>query len=389
MESSRTIKPDLSQLKTPCFVIDKARLRENAKILQDVQQKSGAKILLALKAFAGFAFFDQMRRYLAGTAASGLHEARLGREEFGGEVHTYSPAYNRADAAFLAEISDHIVFNSISQYEKHSETMIKSKQKQDGDLKLGLRINTGVSTADTAIYDPCSPFSRLGIPVDQLPGHLPENITGLHFHTLCEQGFDALEKNLDALEGKIPHLLKEAKWINLGGGHHITREDYDREGLIKRLINLREKYELEVYMEPGEAAVIGTGIFVTTVMDTIFNGMNIGILDCSVPTHLPDVLEMPYRPEIRTAGEPGTKNSDWRLGGVSCLAGDVLGNYSFDHELQPGEKLILEDMTHYTMVKTTTFNGVPLPSIYSFDSENGRLELVKEFTYNDFKSRLS
>jgi len=385
MESSSPVNPPLNQLETPCFVVDVEVLRQNGAILLDVQKRAGVKILLALKAFSGFGFFAEMKPFYGGTAASGVHEARLGREEFGKEVHTYSPGFQEKDIEALGQYSDHIILNSLSQWEGIG-IPLKERFPQ---VSLGLRINPGVSTADVAIYDPCAPFSRLGLPLNQLPEDLPKGLEGLHFHALCEQDYSALEKNLDALEAKIPHLLHKVRWLNLGGGHHITAAEYDREALVDRLIHLRTQYGLEIYMEPGEAAVLGSGIFVTRVVDTLKNGMDLGILDCSVTTHLPDVLEMPYRPEIRGAGSSDQRGYTYRLGGVSCLAGDVLGDYSFSTPLRVGQPLILEDMTHYTMVKTTTFNGVPLPSIYSWDSRTQELKLVKRFGYEDFKGRLS
>ena len=376
-------------LKTPYYLVDETLLKQNLEILREVSGRAGCKILLAQKAFSMFSVYPLLREYLAGSAASGLFEARLGHEEFGGETHVFSAAYREDEFDELLRYADHVVFNSPSQVKKYGER-VKAAGKS-----AGLRLNPECSTQEGhAIYDPCSPGSRLGTTKRNLESagkfetELLPYLDGFHFHTLCEQNSDALETTLAALEEKFGNYLPRLKWLNLGGGHHITREDYDRERLIRLILKLRERYGLEIYLEPGEAVVLNAGFLVSTVLETMENGIEIAVLDTSAACHMPDVLEMPYRPPVLGGGEPGEKPHTYRLGGPTCLAGDVIGDYSFDTPLTEGKKVIFSDMALYTMVKNNTFNGMPLPSLVLRDLQ-GRFRPVKEFGYEDFKGRLS
>lgn len=383
---------DPAKVSSPAFVVDKSAIQTNLDILKDVMDRSGADIILALKGFSMFHLGKQISSVLKGTTASSVHEARLGYEEFGGQVHAYAPAYKNEEMDELLQIADHIVFNSFSQWDVHREKALAAadKAQQSGkSIEFAIRINPEYSEAEVPLYDPAAPFSRMGVTKAEFKEDQLEGISGLHFHSLCEQGADVLANTLERIEKSFGHLLKQMKWLNLGGGHHITKEDYDRERLIQLIRYLSDTYDLKVYLEPGEAIAIHTGVLVSTVLDCIHNGMDIAILDTSATCHMPDVLEMPYRAEIWEAGEPEEKPYLYRLGGQTCLAGDVIGDYSFDQPLQPGDRLIFDDMSHYTMVKTTTFNGINLPSIYTYDSRDGSYELVKTFGYEDFKSRLS
>ncbi|MBN1184493.1 MAG: carboxynorspermidine decarboxylase [Bacteroidales bacterium] len=377
----------LKTLKTPCYIVNETSIEDNLKILDHVQKQTGCKILLALKGFAMWNMAPLISKYLYGVTASSLNEALLGKEEFRKEVHLYAPAYKDEEFDQLLSITDHISFNSISQIEHFR----KKIEKCHSSHKFALRINPEHSEVSTKLYDPCAPFSRLGTTLKNFTGYEEslEGISGLHFHTLCELNSDALERTLKEVENKFSYFFDRITWINFGGGHHISRPDYDVDRLIRIINDFREKYKLEVYLEPGEAIAINTGVLVASVLDLFKNDKDIAILDTSVTTHMPDVLEMPYRPEILNAGVPGEKSYTYRLGGVSCLAGDVVGDYSFDKPLEIGQKLIFGDMSHYTMVKNTTFNGVNLPAIYKYNSNSGELTLVKEFGYEDFKGRLS
>lgn len=373
----------INKVNTPCYVIDERRLRENLEILAEVKRRAECKILLAQKAYSAFATYPLIAEYLDGCTASGLYEARLGYEElakpFGRENHIFSPAYRDEEFDEIAEICGHIIFNNARQYEKF-------KGRVNG-ASCGIRVNPEHSTQEHGIYDPCGEFSRLGVTVNNLIG-LPDGIEGLHFHTLCEQNADALVETLAAVEEKFGRFFGRIKWLNMGGGHHITRSDYDRELLINTVVNLREKYGFEVYLEPGEAVALNAGYLVTTVLDTFRNGMDIAITDASAACHMPDVLEMPYRPNIQGSGMPNEKAFTYRLGGNTCLAGDIIGDYSFDRALVDGDRLVFEDMAIYSMCKNNTFNGMALPSIYLLH-ENGELKPIKEFGYGDFKGRLS
>jgi len=382
----RTFDP--LRVPSPCFVVDEIAVENNLRILQRLQQESGAKVLLALKAFSMFSMAPLFKRYLKGTCASGLHEARLGSTEFGGEVHTFCAAYKEDELQEILQISDHVVFNSLGQWQRF-QPLIEAASQQRPELQFGLRINPQHSEGAAAIYDPCAPGSRLGIPKSEFVGHDLKGISGLHFHTLCEQDFAPLDRTLMVVEEQFGELLHNMEWVNFGGGHHITRADYPVDALIKRIVEFQEKYSVQVYLEPGEAAVLHSGVLVTEILDLTFNEMPLAILDTSATCHMPDTLEMPYRADIFDAGEQGEKTFDYRLGGQTCLAGDVMGDYSFDRPLQIGQRLIFDDMAHYTMVKTMTFNGIPLPAIASWNSDTDELKLVKEFGYNDFKQRLS
>lgn len=376
----------LAGLQTPCFVVNETRIEENLQVIDRVQKEAGCKILLAFKGFAMWILAPLVRKYLPGTSASSVNEAFLGREEFGGEVHVYAPAYSESDINIHIRLADHIVFNSPAQWEKY-KTIIQLNPH----ISAGLRINPEHSEVETQIYDPCAPFSRLGTPLKNFKENLQklEGIQGLHFHNLCELNSDSLERTLAIVEKNFGFFFKKIKWINFGGGHHISRSDYDIEKLIQIVKNFRIKYNLQVYLEPGEAIALNAGVLIAEVLDTFNNGMEIAILNASATTHMPDVLEMPYRPSILDAGNPNEKQFTYRLGGQSCLAGDVIGDYSFDKPLNPGDKLVFGDMAHYSMVKTTTFNGVNLPSIYIYNSDKKEIKLVKHFAYEDFKNRLS
>ena len=374
----------INELPTPCYVIDENIIEENCKVLADVMKKTGCHVLLAQKAFSNYALYPLIGKYLSGTTASGLYEARLGREEMGRENHVFAPAYKDEDMDELVKICDHIVFNSISQLEKHKEKC--------RNVSIGIRVNPEFSTQyGHEIYDPCGKGSRLGVTAGLLRNADLTGIDGLHFHTLCEQNSDDLKKTLDVVEEKFDFLLRKVKWVNFGGGHHITRKDYDVELLCDCITHIKEKYNVKVYIEPGEAVALNAGYFITTVLDKVKNsGITCLILDGSAACHMPDVLEMPYTPPLSEGSiiETPEKEFDYRLGGNTCLAGDIIGNYRFDHDVQIGERLTFCDMAIYSMVKNNTFNGIPLPSIYSMD-RNGDCRLVKSFGYNDFKERLS
>jgi carboxyaminopropylagmatine decarboxylase len=370
---------------SPAYVVDLGRLRHNLAILDEVQKRSGARILMALKAFAMWSVFPIIRETLQGVCASSPWEARLGWEEFGREVHSFSAAFKESDVAELLTISNHLVFNSFNQLERFRPLWEKEKDR----VSIGLRVNPEHSEGHTAMYDPCAPASRLGIPRAEFDGRSLEGVEGLHFHTLCEQLFEPLERTAQAFEEKFGEFLPAMKWLNLGGGHHITREGYDIDGLVDLVKYFREKYQVEVYLEPGEAIAIGTGILVGEVLDVVHNELDIAILDVSATCHMPDILEMPYRPGIKDGFDPGDRAHTYRLGGPSCLAGDVIGDWSFDQPLKVGDRLAFLDMAHYTMVKTTTFNGIQHPAICTFEPQTGRLQVVRSFGYEDFKSRLS
>ena len=369
-------------VKTPYFLVDEERLVKNLELLKEIQEETGCRILLAQKAFSGFFAYPLMRRYLAGTTASGLCEARLGKEEFGGETHVFSPAYREDEFEELLSYADHFVFNSPAQLRRYA-----GRAKQAGK-SVGLRVNPECSTQEGhAIYDPCAPGSRLGTVKEQFDEELLPLLDGLHFHTLCEQNSDDLETTAQAFEEKFGRYLGQMKWVNFGGGHHITREDYDVERLKRVIRHFREQYDVEAYLEPGEAVVLNAGFLVSSVLETMKNGMDIAILDTSAACHMPDVLEMPYRPPVLSSGMPGEKEYTYRLAGPTCLAGDVIGDYSFDHPLEEGEQVVFGDMALYTMVKTNTFNGMLLPSIV-WKNRDGEEILIKEFGYEDFKGRL-
>lgn len=370
-------------IRTPYFLVDEARLLKNLSCLKSVMERTGCKILLAQKAFSMFSCYPLIREYLSGTTASGLYEARLGHEAFGKETHVFSPAYREDEFDELLSYADDFVFNSPGQLQKYG-----ARAKAAGK-SVGLRVNPECSTqGGHAIYDPCAPGSRLGTTRENFDERLLPLLEGLHFHTLCEQNADALETTVEAFLEKFGAYLPGMKWLNLGGGHHITRADYDLERLVRIIHSLKEKYHVEVYLEPGEAVVLNAGFLVSQVLEVVRNGMDIAILDTSAACHMPDVLEMPYRPPVQGSGNPGEKAHTYRLAGPTCLAGDVIGDYSFDAPLHEGSFVVFEDMALYTMVKTNTFNGMPLPSIVWRDQE-GACRIIRSFGYEDFKSRLS
>lgn len=373
-----------TELPTPCYLLDENKLVSNLAVLRDVAKRSGAKILLAQKAFSMFSVYPLIAEYLDGTTASGLYEARLGRECFGKETHVYSPAYPESEFGEILQYADHIVFNSFSQWKTYGN------YARAAGKSCGLRVNPECSTQPKAhaMYDPCGPTSRLGITIDNFQPDLLDGIDGLHFHTLCEQNADDLVRTVAAFENRFGKYIKGMKWLNLGGGHHITRDDYDIEVLVECVKYLREKYKVTVYLEPGEAVVLNAGYLVSTVLEVMKNHAHIAILDTAAPCHMPDVLEMPYRPPVYRADEGHKKAFTYTLTGRSCLAGDVIGEYSFDNMLRPGEQVVFEDMALYTMVKTNTFNGMPLPNI-AIRRADGTDEVIRTFGYEDFKNRLS
>ncbi len=377
------VKMRFEQLPTPCFVVDEALIERNLQILNGVMQRTGAKIVLAQKAFSMTALYPLIGEYLSGTTASGLFEARLGHEEMGKENHVFAPAYRDDEIDEIISICDHIIFNSFSQLEK-----FKTKALRAG-RKVGLRINPECSTqVGHEIYDPCSPGSRFGVKREDFRPDLLDGVSGLHFHTLCQQNSDDLETTLQAVEARFGEWLPQMEWINFGGGHHITRDDYDIPTLEACIKRMQEKYGLEVYLEPGEAVALNAGYLIASVLELHRNGIEIAILDTSATCHMPDVLEMPYRPPLAGSGEPGEKPYTYRLTGQTCLTGDVIGDYSFDQPLKCGDRLAFGDMAIYSMVKTNTFNGMPLPAI-AIQGKDGDCRVVRQFGYQDFKMRLA
>ena len=369
-------------MRTPCFVIDEKKLKENARLLARVAEDADCRILLAQKAYSVYQTYPLLRDLLAGTAASGVFEARLGREEFGKEVHAFAPAFREGEVEALAALCDHIVFNTPAQVRRYAPLC------REKGVSVGLRVNPACSTQEGhAQYDPCAPGSRLGTTAENFEEDVLPLLDGLHFHTLCEQNADALEKTLAAFDEKFGKYARRMKWLNFGGGHHITRADYDVALLVKLVRGARERYGAEIYLEPGEAVLLDAGTLHARVLEVMKNGIDIAILDASAACHMPDVLEMPYRPPLFGSGKAGEKKYTYRLGGPSCLAGDVIGDYSFDKPLKAGDELVFGDMALYTMVKTNTFNGIPLPDIL-LQREDGRLETLRAFSYDDFKSRL-
>ena len=377
-------KTSTTNLPSPCWLLEESLLLKNLELLKYVKEQSGAKVLLALKGYALWKSFSIIKPYLNGCCASGLHEAKLASEVFNKEVHTYAPAFKEEEVEEIAKISQHMVFNSPEQFKRFS----KKAKMINPNISLGLRVNPEYSASPKEIYNPCGLNSRLGTTLVNFDEFILEECAGLHFHALCEQDSDALEAVLQNFEEKFGQYIPNMKWINFGGGHHITRKGYDVEKLILLIKNFKEKYNVEVYLEPGEAVGWETGTLITTVLDIVHNGMDIAILDTSAEAHMPDTIIMPYRADVRGAGEEGEKKYTYRLAGNTCLAGDIMGDYSFDTPLQIGDKVIFEDQMHYTMVKATTFNGIKLPSI-AIRRLNGHIEILKEFKYEDFKERLS
>jgi carboxynorspermidine decarboxylase len=381
----RFIEIAAGPMPTPVYLIDETLIEENMRILRYVKDLTGCKVLHALKAYASFATFPMMSRYLDGTCASGLNEARLGREEFNKEVHTFGAAYRDSEIGRIVKYSDSIIFNSFYQLERFGVRARKA------GVELGLRVNPGLAEVDVEMYNPCAPNSRLGIVYEAFREEFQKHrgmVDGLHFHAMCEQNSDVLERVLNSFERLYGRHIRGLKWVNFGGGHHVTRDDYDLERLIRIINSFRERYGVQVYLEPGEASVLNAGVLVSSVLDIVRNGMEIAIMDASAEAHMPDVLLMPYRPNIMNAGRPDEKRHTYRLAGPSCLAGDVIGDYSFDGPLKRGDRLIFRDMVLYSIVKNTTFNGMGLPSI-AVVRRAGKVEQVKAFGYRDYRNRQS
>ncbi len=376
---------NLNDLPSPCYVVDRAAIERNMRVLDHVQRDSGAQVLLALKGFAMWDLFEPMRATLAGAAASSLHEARLGREKLGKQVHLCAPAYRDDEFGEAVSLADHVTFNSFAQWRRFK---IRTTTAARPPL-CAIRINPQYSQATTPLYDPCAAGSRLGVTQSGFKGEDLRDISGLHFHTLCESNVDALENTLGVVERKFGRYFEQITWVNCGGGHHITREDYDVDRLVQLIVRHRDRYGHDVYLEPGEAIALDAGVLVTTVLDIVDNEVRTAVLDTSATAHMPDVLEMPYRPRIEGAAAVGEKPHPYRLGGLTCLAGDVIGDYAFDRPLNVGDKIVFEDMAHYTMVKNTMFNGVNLPTIVVHDSNSGQTRIVRRFGYEDYLNRLS
>ncbi len=391
---------DKTLVPTPCYILDQAAFEHNLNLLSSVQERTGCKILLALKGFAAFSLFPLIRRHLSGVAASSLDEARLGSEEFGGEVHVCAPAYREDEFDLLLGYADHIVFNSFTQLDRF-RPKVEEARRSGRLVRCGIRVNPEHREVKVPLYDPCGPYSRLGTTLENFRAaigdgeggaggedHRLSGISGLHFHNLCELGADSLQRTLAVFEEKFGGYIDRMEWVNFGGGHHITRPGYDLDLLCDLINDFRGRHPVEVYLEPGEAVALNAGFFVASVLDVVENGMEIAILDTSAAAHMPDVLEMPYRPQIVGAGLPGEYPHTYRLGGMTCLAGDVIGDYSFPQPLEVGDRIVFLDMAHYTMVKNNTFNGMRLPTIAIRDLE-GEIRIVRRFGYEDYKNRLS
>ncbi|AHM65377.1 carboxynorspermidine decarboxylase [Paenibacillus polymyxa] len=376
---------DITGLPSPCYLVDERLLVKNLEVLNSVQERTGCSILLALKGFSMFSTFPLVGKYLKGVTSSSLFEARLGREKMDKEVHVYAPAYVDSEFDELLEYVDHIVFNSFDQLKRFKSRVQGVTSKK---IDIGIRVNPEYSEIETPLYDPCYNNSRMGVTLANFRPEDLDGVDGIHFHTMCEQNSDTLERTIKVVDEKFGPYIKQMKWLNFGGGHHITREDYDLDTLVRCIQYFQDKYGVQVYLEPGEAIALNTGYLVATVLDTMKNGMDIAILDTSAECHMPDVLAMPYRPNIIGAGKPGEYAHTYRLGGLTCLAGDVIGDYSFKEPLKPGDKLVFCDMAHYTMVKNHMFNGVNLPAIASYNDEEG-IKVIRQFSYEDFSSRLS
>lgn len=376
---------DIYKLPSPCYIVDERLLKKNLEVLDYVQKESGANIILATKAFSMFSTFPLIGKYLKGVTSSSLFEARLGYEEMGKQVHIFSPAYREDEFEDIMKYSDHIIFNSFNQWKLYKDRV---KNYKDKKIQCGIRINPEYSEIETDIYNPCFENSRMGVTLKNFEENDLDGIDGLHFHTMCEQNSDTLARTIKVVDEKFGKYIKNMKWLNFGGGHHITRDDYDLKTLIESVLYMKNKYNVEIYLEPGEAVALNTGFLVSTVLDITNNGMDLAILDTSAACHMPDVLEMPYRPNIIGSGKPYEYEYTYRFGGPTCLAGDIIGDYSFKEPLKIGDKLIFCDMAIYSMVKNNTFNGINLPSIVKYSEENG-VEIIKEFGYEDFKGRLS
>ncbi|WP_066553777.1 carboxynorspermidine decarboxylase [Croceicoccus bisphenolivorans] len=379
---------DLNLVDSPAFVVDTAKLRDNLRVLADIRDRAGIKVLSALKAFSMWSVAPTIGEYLDGVCTSGLWEALLAAEHYDGEIATYCAAYKEEDMEEILRLSDHVIFNTPMQHERF-KPQIEAARNRGESFDVGLRINPMHAEGEVPRYDPCAPHSRLGFPIDQLTEEHLEGIDGLHFHTLCEQDFEPLKRTWEALLPWIEEVIPDLKWLNFGGGHHITRSDYQRDDLVRFLIDVRDTTGCEIYMEPGEAVALDAGILVGTLLDTHWNGMPLGITDVSATCHMPDVIEAPYRPAMLGELPEEAGVEPVRLGGPSCLAGDVIGDYRLPFKPEPGARFAFLDQAHYSMVKTNTFNGVPLPSIWLWDSETGMLDKVKGFGYDAFRDRLS
>lgn len=388
MTDNPFLKFDARRVPSPCFVVDRASIEANLQILKYVADQSGARVLSALKAFSMWKLAPLISRYLSGTCASGVHEARLGREFYDGEVHVFSAAYSQADMDELLPIADHLVFNSFGQWRQFRDAVFAEQARRPG-LKAGLRINPEHSEGTTPIYDPCAPGSRLGITRALFDADDLQGITGLHFHTLCEQDVPPLARTLEAVEAAFADVLPRMEWINFGGGHLVTEPGYQIEDLIALIRDFSARYGVQVYLEPGEAIAIHSGVLISEILDIVPTPYQQTILDISATCHMPDTLEMPYRPHVLNSAEKDELANTYRLGGMTCLAGDVIGDYSFSEPLHIGDRLVFDDMAHYTMVKTSTFNGIPLPSLAVWDSRTDELEVIRQFDYEDFRNRLS
>ncbi|MBN1076930.1 carboxynorspermidine decarboxylase [Clostridium botulinum] len=375
---------DLNKLPSPCYLVDERLLKKNLERLNYVQEETGANIILATKAFSMYSTFPLIGRYLKGVTSSSLFEARLGYEEMGKQVHIFSPAYRQDEFDEIMKYCDHIVFNSFNQWKLYKDRVKNYSNKK---IECGIRINPEYSEIETDIYNPCFENSRMGVTLENFKIEDLDGIDGLHFHTMCEQNSDTLARTIKVIDDKFGKYIKNMKWINFGGGHHITREDYDMETLLDIILYIKNKYDVDIYLEPGEAVALNSGFLVCTILDVIKNGMNIAIVDTSAACHMPDVLEMPYRPHIINSGMPNQYEYTYRLGAPTCLAGDVIGDYSFKEPLKVGDKLVFCDMAIYSMVKNNTFNGINLPAIVKYSDEKG-VEIIKKFGYEDFKSRL-
>ncbi len=384
IELSKLNKKILYTIPSPCWIVEEELLERNLKILKDIKDRAGIEILLALKAYSLWHTFDLISQYLGGCCTSGLYEAKLGREKMDKEVHTYSPAFKSSEINDISKISNHLVFNSINQL----KSFYTQAKEANSNISIGLRVNPEYSEAPTDIYNPCAPYSRLGTLSEDIDEEIISKIDGLHLHALCEQDSPALGGVLNAFEKKFSKWLPKIKWVNFGGGHHITRVDYDRDGLVEILRDFKYKYpHLKIYLEPGEAVGWQTGSLVATVLDIVHNGIDIAILDTSAEAHMPDTIIMPYRADVRHSAKAGIKPYTYRLAGNTCLSGDIMGDYSFDKPLKVGDKIIFEDQIHYTMVKATTFNGIKLPDI-AILRKDGNIDIVKKFGYEDFLNRV-
>jgi carboxynorspermidine decarboxylase len=385
MEPNTALSEIARRVKTPCYLVDMDLLRRNCEILRGVKERTDCRILLALKAFAMWSVFDTVSKYLDGVSGSSICECRLGKEDFGGEVHICCPAYRDDEINEIASIVDHIIFNSMTQLERFSEKILSAAE----NIEIGLRLNPMHSEVEVDLYNPCGQGSRLGVRPNEMPKKLPDSVSGLHFHTLCEKNADSLERTLAAAERHFGGFFSQVKWVNFGGGHYITRSHYNIELLCRLITGFKKRYGVEVYLEPGEAVALDAGYLIATVLDLVQADKPVAILDTSAAAHMPDVIEMPYRPNVEGAGKTGEKKYTYRLAGRTCLAGDVIGEYSFDEPLKVGEKLIFDDMAHYTMVKNTTFNGLALPDIVIYEPQTGGITVQRHFDYGDFKNRLS